>query len=164
MPAMLDGPGTALVTRTEWVRVPPPALEDQRDAGAGRPGGRLQPDYQAGSTPAGVSYSFRCSSGGESAALKTRRPLVRPQPPELVTVPNDRSLQTPSRVQIPSVALAAVAKWPKAQTLKVCMVSTRFCDLRGYRIRMWESLAIRRLGVPESAGSNPAILTERTVP
>jgi hypothetical protein len=28
MPAMLDGPGTALVTRTKWVRVPPPALND----------------------------------------------------------------------------------------------------------------------------------------
>ena len=26
MPAMPDGPGTALVTRTKWVRVPPPAL------------------------------------------------------------------------------------------------------------------------------------------
>src|SRR4051794_33620842 len=25
-PAMLDGTGTALVTRTKWVRVPPPAL------------------------------------------------------------------------------------------------------------------------------------------
>ena len=27
MPAMLDGPGTALVTRKKWVRVPPPALD-----------------------------------------------------------------------------------------------------------------------------------------
>jgi hypothetical protein len=26
-PAMLDRPGTALVTRTKWVRVPPPALD-----------------------------------------------------------------------------------------------------------------------------------------
>ena len=26
-PAMLDGPGTALVTRIKWVRVPPPALD-----------------------------------------------------------------------------------------------------------------------------------------
>jgi hypothetical protein len=33
------------------------------------------------------------------------------------------------------------------------------CDSYGYLFRMWESLAIRRLGVPESAGSNPAILT-----
>jgi hypothetical protein len=29
---------------------------------------------------------------------------------------------------------------------------------------MWESLAIRQLGVLENAGSNPAILTELTVP
>src|SRR4051794_11650229 len=27
MPAMPDRPGTAFVTRTKWVRVPPPALE-----------------------------------------------------------------------------------------------------------------------------------------
>lgn len=82
---MLDGPGTAFVTRNLWVRVPPPALVlSVDDAGAGRPGGRLQPDYKAGSTPAGVSDCFRCSSGGESVALKPRRPLVRPQPPELL--------------------------------------------------------------------------------
>jgi hypothetical protein len=35
----------------------------------------------------------------------------------------------------------------------------RFCDLCGDLFRMWESLAIRQLGVLESAGSNPAILT-----
>src|SRR3954469_873179 len=40
---MPDRPGTALVTRSEWVRVPPLALSDD-DAGAGRPGGRPQPD------------------------------------------------------------------------------------------------------------------------
>ena len=33
------------------------------------------------------------------------------------------------------------------------------CDLCDYKLRMWESLAIRRLGVPESVGSNPTILT-----
>ena len=42
---MLDGPGTVLVTRTKWVRVPPPAFVSY-DAGAGRPGGRLQPDLK----------------------------------------------------------------------------------------------------------------------
>ncbi len=36
----------------------------------------------------------------------------------------------------------------------------RFCDLYGRFFRMWESLAIRRLGVPESVGSNPTILTD----
>lgn len=42
MPATPDGTGTALVRRTKWVRVPPPDLND--DAGAGRSGGRPQPD------------------------------------------------------------------------------------------------------------------------
>jgi hypothetical protein len=75
------------------------------------------------------------------------------------TVPHVWSLHTPSRVQIPSVTSVAVAKWPKAQTLNVCMVPSRSYDLRGRCFRMWESVAIRRLGVPESVGSNPTILT-----
>src|SRR5262249_14880600 len=66
MPAMLDGTGTALVTRTKWVRAPPPALDEDDDAGAGRPGGRPQPDDQAGSTPAGVSWGVSRQSSGES--------------------------------------------------------------------------------------------------
>jgi hypothetical protein len=79
-PALLDGSGTALVRRDQWVRVPPLALHD---AGAGWPGGRLQPDSK--------------------------------------------------QVRLLPASLTA--------------------------FRMWESLAIRRLGVPESVGSNPTILT-----
>lgn len=52
---MLDRPGTALVTRSEWVRVPPLALSDS-----------------------GVAQ-------WESTSLKPRGPLVRPQPPELTS-------------------------------------------------------------------------------
>ena len=96
MPAMLDGPDTALVRRNLWLRVPPLAFID---AGAGRPGGRLQPDFEAGSTPAGVSDIFRCSSAGESTCLKSRGPLVRFQPPELAIVPHERSVQTADWVQ-----------------------------------------------------------------
>jgi hypothetical protein len=56
-PAMLDRPGTALVTRTKWVRVPPLALIVD-DAGAGRPGGRPQPDSkQVRLLPASLSDS-----------------------------------------------------------------------------------------------------------
>src|SRR5262245_36435722 len=46
-----------------------------------------------------ASPVFRCSSGGKSVALKTRRPLVRVQPPELATVPYVRSIQTADWVQ-----------------------------------------------------------------
>src|SRR5258708_563853 len=51
LPAMLDGPGAAFVRRKKWVRVPPlagrpPLRGGSQDAGAGRRGGRLQPDLK----------------------------------------------------------------------------------------------------------------------
>src|SRR5262245_28354368 len=54
-------------------------------AGSDRSWGEVPPS-PSGSPATRVSDCFRRSSGGESVALKTRRPLVRLQPPELVTV------------------------------------------------------------------------------
>jgi hypothetical protein len=53
------------------------------DAGAGRRGRRLQTDPKQVRLLPASSDGFRCSSDGQSVCLKSRRPLVRLQPPEL---------------------------------------------------------------------------------
>ena len=83
---MLDRPSTALVMRTKWVRVPPPALANGEDAGVERPSGRRQPDLEAGSTPAGLTDSS-VEQPGVLAALTSRRSLVQIQPGLLSATP-----------------------------------------------------------------------------
>src|SRR4051794_28564694 len=94
----------------------------------------------AGSTPAGVSGSFRCSSDGESAALKTRRPLVRPQPPELL-----------GRVGVRPGALV-IGPW-----IRRAPRSFRFDSCSVRLIRLSRSTTVVRLAVNQTvAGSSPA--------
>ena len=51
-------------------------------------GHRSRKADEVGSSPTAGFVPFRCSSDGQSVALKTRRPLVRPQPPELAACGN----------------------------------------------------------------------------
>ena len=74
----------------------------------------------------------------------------------LATVPNGRSLQPSSMGRAPDLNSGCCGFDSRGK-------HQRFCDLHGLLIRVWESLAFRVLREHEIAGSNPAILTDKTM-